>query len=264
MRPTSARASFRAGRPLLIATIAAAAPLTAAHGELPAVIGSRSTALGAKGADRLIAVAFAAPTRWQELADAGADAECPLYLPRSVDDDALARALLLEAVDAALAEPCDTAWIGASRVPEAGSAAPWRDLLGAPLEHAPFAPSDLSTRLVLAAGLVAAPIGSDVEWAALPPGPAAAGAATLALFHAAADEPDANGDGMPDRLADALARRTTPTASAPECPDLNADGSVDAADLTILLAAWGTAGPGDLDGDGIVGAADLAVLLAAW
>jgi hypothetical protein len=39
---------------------------------------------------------------------------------------------------------------------------------------------------------------------------------------------------------------------------------VNAADLAILLAAWGTAGPGNLDGDGVVGAADLALPLAAW
>ena len=46
--------------------------------------------------------------------------------------------------------------------------------------------------------------------------------------------------------------------------DLNGDGVVGAADLSLLLSAWGTPGPGDLDGDGSVGAADLALLLAAW
>ncbi|MBL9120306.1 MAG: hypothetical protein JNL80_10385 [Phycisphaerae bacterium] len=48
-------------------------------------------------------------------------------------------------------------------------------------------------------------------------------------------------------------------------PDLNGDGSVNAADLAILLGAWGTnaAGP-DLNNDGLVDAADLAVLLGAW
>ncbi|MFO0829423.1 MAG: laminin B domain-containing protein [Phycisphaerales bacterium] len=50
----------------------------------------------------------------------------------------------------------------------------------------------------------------------------------------------------------------TPTA------DLNGDGQVNAADLGILLGAWGTPGPGDLDGDGVVSAADLAILLGAW
>jgi probable HAF family extracellular repeat protein len=47
--------------------------------------------------------------------------------------------------------------------------------------------------------------------------------------------------------------------------DLNADGSVGAADLAVLLSAFGTNDVwSDLDHDGIVSAADLAVLLAAW
>jgi len=58
------------------------------------------------------------------------------------------------------------------------------------------------------------------------------------------------------------------TIDAPEDPgipeDLNGDGVVDAADLAILLSAWGTKGPGDFNGDGTVDAADLAALLAAW
>lgn len=48
-------------------------------------------------------------------------------------------------------------------------------------------------------------------------------------------------------------------------PDLNGDGTVDGADLAILLGAWGTAGPlGDLDGSGGVDGADLAILLGGW
>ena len=47
--------------------------------------------------------------------------------------------------------------------------------------------------------------------------------------------------------------------------DLNEDGFVDGADLTILLAAWDTNNPvADLNGDGNVGGADLTILLAAW
>ena len=48
------------------------------------------------------------------------------------------------------------------------------------------------------------------------------------------------------------------------CPaDLDGSGTVDAADLAVLLGAWGGAG-GDLDGNGGTDAADLAVLLGAW
>ena len=48
--------------------------------------------------------------------------------------------------------------------------------------------------------------------------------------------------------------------------DLDAGGSIDLADMLILLAAWGpTSGtPADLDQDGDVGASDLLTLLAAW
>lgn len=46
--------------------------------------------------------------------------------------------------------------------------------------------------------------------------------------------------------------------------DLNGDDHIDAADLAILLGAWGTAGPGDLNDSGAVDALDLALLLGAW
>ena len=52
--------------------------------------------------------------------------------------------------------------------------------------------------------------------------------------------------------------------------DLNGDGSVDGADLGLLLGAWGTDGgisagaSADLNGDGTVDGADLGLLLGAW
>jgi len=45
--------------------------------------------------------------------------------------------------------------------------------------------------------------------------------------------------------------------------DYDGSGTVDSADLAILLAGWGTPGA-DLDGDGNTDSSDLAVLLAAW
>ncbi|MSR41927.1 MAG: hypothetical protein EXS10_08530 [Phycisphaerales bacterium] len=51
----------------------------------------------------------------------------------------------------------------------------------------------------------------------------------------------------------------------PPCPaDLDANGIVDAADIAILLSAWGLSGSGDINNDGTVDAADLATLLGAW
>ena len=47
--------------------------------------------------------------------------------------------------------------------------------------------------------------------------------------------------------------------------DLDGDGVVNGADLSILLSAWGSADPtADIDGNGIVGGSDLAVLLGNW
>jgi hypothetical protein len=47
--------------------------------------------------------------------------------------------------------------------------------------------------------------------------------------------------------------------------DLDGDGSVGAADLAILLGAWGgSGGPADLNADGTVDALDIAILLGAW
>lgn len=55
-------------------------------------------------------------------------------------------------------------------------------------------------------------------------------------------------------------------ACPPPCPgDVNRDGSVNAQDLSALLAAWGGSAPAaDINGDGSVGPQDLATLLASW
>ncbi len=58
--------------------------------------------------------------------------------------------------------------------------------------------------------------------------------------------------------------RITGETSVPLCAaDLNADGQVTAADLALLLGAWGT-GAADLNGDGVTNASDLAALLGSW
>jgi hypothetical protein len=48
--------------------------------------------------------------------------------------------------------------------------------------------------------------------------------------------------------------------------DLDGDRCIGTADLSMLLAAWGTCAncAADFNGDGSVGSADLAVLLAYW
>lgn len=63
---------------------------------------------------------------------------------------------------------------------------------------------------------------------------------------------DGNGDGIPDQCQGCSA-------------DLNGNGSVDGADLGIILVNWGgTSGPADLNGDGTIDGADLGIILVAW
>ena len=46
--------------------------------------------------------------------------------------------------------------------------------------------------------------------------------------------------------------------------DLNRDGLVNGADLTLLLSSWGEVASADLDCDGVVNGADLTLLLSQW
>ncbi len=81
-------------------------------------------------------------------------------------------------------------------------------------------------------------------------------------------------DGMPFSIVLSIGPYTGLVYSQGDAPppcaaaDLNCDGVVDAADLSILLGAWGASGGGsvvgDLNGDGLVGGADLSILLGAW
>lgn len=51
---------------------------------------------------------------------------------------------------------------------------------------------------------------------------------------------------------------------APGLADLDGSGSVDGADLAVLLGAWGGPGLTDFNCDGTTDAADLAIMLGAW
>lgn len=69
----------------------------------------------------------------------------------------------------------------------------------------------------------------------------------------------------PNGPASASVVAVGPSEPAPSCAsDLNGDGSVDGADLGVLLLNWGTDGTGDLNGDGVVDGADLGILLLNW
>jgi len=81
-----------------------------------------------------------------------------------------------------------------------------------------------------------------------------ADAAALGLpFEAGADCVDADGDGAADLCGPV------------QNPDFDANGFVDAADLSELLARWGlNDAEHDLDNSGLVDAADIGILLSAW
>ncbi len=75
---------------------------------------------------------------------------------------------------------------------------------------------------------------------------------------------DANAGSVVEAAIDEVVMRVIECESGGIPEDLNGDGRVDAADLAILLSAWGTAGPGDLNLNGSVEGADLALLLSGW
>jgi hypothetical protein len=72
-------------------------------------------------------------------------------------------------------------------------------------------------------------------------------------------------ENLPGAVSRPLTLGFTVTVTGSANPaDLNGDGFVNASDLSILLAQWGTVGSADIDGDGVVGGSDLAALLASW
>lgn len=75
-----------------------------------------------------------------------------------------------------------------------------------------------------------------------------------------------SGSGLQDLLVPNAAMNIAPNAVRRKIlGDLDGNGLVDAADLAILLGAWGLSDPAaDLDGSGAVDAADLAIVLGAW
>ncbi len=84
-------------------------------------------------------------------------------------------------------------------------------------------------------------------------------------------EVDCNNNGIRDgcELATGAAVDTDEDLLIDACErakgDLNLDGEVDAADLSIVLVAWGTMEPSaDATGDGVVDAADLSRVLVNW
>jgi len=87
---------------------------------------------------------------------------------------------------------------------------------------------------------------------------------------------DCNNDGVVDygqilqgQLVDADANGVPDVCEVDPCPgDITNGGTVDATDLSIVLAAWGTNGQGefqaDIDNSGLVDGGDLGLVLSGW
>jgi len=92
----------------------------------------------------------------------------------------------------------------------------------------------------------------------------------LGVLASTAADIDQNNPAYQEELGKGRIDCAAATAAGPVQPlpgDVNLDGSVGAADLSILLGAWGQCTgscPADLDFDGTIGSADLALLLGAW
>jgi hypothetical protein len=86
----------------------------------------------------------------------------------------------------------------------------------------------------------------------------------------AAGEGDCDGNGLFDACETGGAGDTDADGTPDSCErakgDINLDGVVNALDLSILLASWGSDGAliSDIDGDGDVDGVDLSFLLARW
>lgn len=147
--------------------------------------------------------------------------------------------------------------------------------------HALFPMEVEGQRVILAGGNFASVGGKPAancamwngsEWQPIEPGvgdEASPFVAAVAEFHAPAEREHAiwfgGGFLSSDQGDSRLARWRPCFDQGALLGDINADGTVDGADLAILLGSWGTAnGAADLNGDGVVDGADLAVLLGSW
>lgn len=76
---------------------------------------------------------------------------------------------------------------------------------------------------------------------------------------------NASDENIPGASTQALTVQFNITVTGAGVPgDLDGDGTVNGADLALLLGNWGQAGTGDIDGDGTVTGVDLGSLLGAW
>ena len=87
----------------------------------------------------------------------------------------------------------------------------------------------------------------------------------LQLTQAQAAAAGASWQGAGTTCVDANGNSIADICEVADPADVNGDGVVNAADLSLVLGAWGaTSGAADINSDGIVNAADLAAVLDGW
>lgn len=242
-------------------------------GAVLATLAGWASGVVADGPDRAVIGPTAAPdgslvaiVRWPGpigIADAAAWIESTGGISASIADGPANGTLRCLRADPWLElDACDGPWIGLARA-AAGEPGvePWR-----------WSDSSPSTFVAWAEGRPAgshrfpghAVMDDAGRWFDVLPGPDAG----VTVRSAAVRWPssaDGDGDGIPDPIArDGIDSILGAPGCAPDPADLDGNGRIDASDLAILLASWGTIGPGDVDGNGIVDATDLAEVLARW
>jgi hypothetical protein len=243
-------------------TVASILALTAAAAALPPVDGVAAYRADEPNGRTFVAIEFADPVEPTELHAFATASNGSLAAPASAAENLAAgiSLLLIDTFDPAQ----NVAWIGLHATTKDRSS--WFSFDGEPAQFLAFESEPADSRKGV---LVTAMRAQSFDWMELDLAAADGLGIDRAVFCFEGPFQDCDEDQIPDAFAITLGLAPDENLDGRidwcgPAEDLNADGSVDAADLAILLDAWGTAGPGDLDGDGIVGATDLAALLSAW